>query len=106
MSPYDVTIIAISMIIAGISSMFIAHKLSIRWGMNKEPTFFFKIFSAGAAGLAIMYLATATAQFLGTFAAATWLVLALPFTGFAWSFLLGGIKAIEKILTGFVRKMN
>lgn len=105
MSSYDVTIIAISMIVAGITSAFIAHRLSIRWQMGREPTFF-KVFSAAAAGLSVMYLSAATAQFFGTQLAALWMLLALPFTGFAWFYLLGGIKAIEKILTGFVRQMS
>lgn len=106
MSPY-IPVIVISAIILGfLTSARIAYFLANKkWGFKGEPLFFTTVACASASAIAMGFISGAMIEMGGILFGIVGLALEIPLIGLVWIFIVGGNKAIEKILNGLLAKV-
>ena len=103
---YDMVIIGSAVTLAALASSRFGWVFGGRWGMNGDPRGFFSLACAAAAAVVMFFVSTAALQGGGIPFGIISVRLAIPTVGFAWIFIVGGNKALERILSGLLKKLS
>jgi hypothetical protein len=104
---YHLVVVIATTLLAGLTSIRIAYVLAQRWGFKRgEPTVFFCIGAAAAAGVACCVASVALVSAGGPFYGLVGLIAAIPLVGASWIFVVGANKAIERILSNLLKKVS
>lgn len=99
---YITLLSVLSVMLASGASFRIARFLFLRWQLESRDNFFFSVLCGGLAGLGMVYVSLAAIQSFGIAGALLSLMVAAPLAAFAWLYLIGTIKAFERILKGLL----
>jgi len=104
---FGIALIIGAIFVAAITSGRIAFFLTNRWGFRSaEAIFFFTAFGVVCAAVVMGFIATAAVHAGGNLFGLICVVGSMPFVGAAWGFIVGGIKAIERILFALLARLK
>lgn len=103
---YPVVLIIASIALAFLTSTRIAYVLAGRWNFKNEPTFFFSAACGIVAGVVMGFVSYALIATGGLLFGLIGAFASVPLVGIVWLFVVGGNKAIERILGGLLAKVS
>ena len=107
MDIYGIALVVCAVALASITSMRIAFFLAVRWGFScTENKVCFTILGGVVAAIVMGFIAVAAVKAGGNLYGIISVVGSVPFVGFAWGFIVGSNKAIERILFGLLKKLS
>ncbi len=100
-------LVATSVVLAAIVSARCAYVMGLRWGVSKDASLgFLMIVSAGAAALLAGFATYAAILWGGLWVGLFADLATLPVVGAAWIFVVGGNKAVERIIAGLLNTVD
>lgn len=103
---YLVTIVAATICLAVLTNVRIGYVMSKRWGLSFDPGTLCVCIGSGVATCAIAWVGSlAIIKTWGLMAGLIAVPMSVPAVGLAWLFLVGGNKAIEKLLTSLMKRV-
>ncbi len=104
---FGLALIVASVAIAAVTSGRVAYFLAERWKFRSaEAFFFFTALGVVAAAVVMGFISTAAVVAGGNLFGLICVVASVPFVGVAWGFIVGGIKAIERILFALLARLS
>ena len=106
--PLDVNIFltALAVIYGGVSSGIFARRFADRWGIRGDGRDFFTIVGAAVAGIIMYFVAHAAMDAGGVLFGIISVFASIPLVGLTWIVVVGGNKALERILGNLLKKLS
>jgi hypothetical protein len=103
---YQTIILIATIFLAFVTNSRIGWLMGERWGCNDPKDFPWWALICGVIGaLPFYWISKAGFEFGGMMGAFIVLVGTVPFSGFVWIFMVGGNKAIERVLNNLLKKV-
>ncbi len=96
----------LAVIYAGVSSGIFARNFANRWGIRGDGRDVFTLFGGAVAGLIIYFVQQAALDVGGIPFGIITCFAAIPVVGFSWIVVVGGNKALERILGNLLKKLS
>lgn len=104
---YENALFFASIALAVITSARISYVLGQRWKIYSggEPPLF-ELVSMVVSGVSLWFICSAALEFAGLLGAAVVVLATIPLTGMIWILIIGGNKALERIINGLLNKLS
>lgn len=103
---YEWMVTIITVLLAAVASARFGEVFGRRWSIGNDDRSFFVVACAVVTGAVMYFVASAALQAGGILFGVIGIFLAIPFVGFMWMLIVGGNKALERILGGLLKKLS